>query len=55
MSEEIEKENDIFKSRFEGIFLISQNEDLLKDYKVLIQKLNILVENNLNIYFTLIS
>ena len=51
MSEEKEKENDIFKSKFEGTFLISQNEDLFKEYKELIQKLNILNENDLNDFY----
>ena len=48
MSEESkkEKEKDIFKSKFEGIFLISQIGDLLNEYKELIQKLDILSKKN---------
>jgi len=48
MSEESkkEKEKDIFKSKFEGIFLISQIGDLLNEYKELIQTLNKISEAN---------
>ena len=38
------EENEIFKSQFEGIFPFSQSQDLLMEYKFLIQKLNQLSE-----------